>query len=107
MTRKPQPRAEVWRFNEALAAKVLDAAIDCAMTDGYQWITREQVAAAAGVSPGSVSNAYGTMRDLKRAVLRAAVERGLPAIVLQGLVDNHPIALAAPDHVKDAARAQL
>jgi AcrR family transcriptional regulator len=88
-------------------SRILDAAMECAEADGYQWITRGQVASAAGVSVGTINTAYGTMRELKRAVLTAAVERRNLALIAQGLADNHPIAAGAPSDVRRAAAAHL
>lgn len=76
-------------------ARILDAAVELARGLGYQWITRDQVAQAAGVSPGTVNNAFGTMVGLKRAVLAAAVERGIVEIVAQGLADGQEVARKA------------
>lgn len=87
--------------------RILDAAIELAKADGYQWITRAQVCAKAGVSAGTVNNAYTDMRSLKRAVLSAAVERGIIEIVAQGLADSHPIAQAAPAEIKAQVAARL
>lgn len=88
-------------------ARVLEAALAAAVEHGYQWITRDDVAARAGVSNATVSNAYGDMVDLKRRVLREAVARPVLAIVAQGLADRHAIALDAPPHVKEQALATL
>lgn len=88
-------------------ALVLEAAVAEALAVGYQWITRDDVAARAGVSNATVSNAYGKMTDLKRTVLREAVRRPVLAIVAQGLADRHPIALDAAPHVKEQALATL
>lgn len=86
-----------------LDVKVLAAAVECAREEGYQWITREMVAKRAGVSKGSVNTAFGTVKDLKRAVLKHAVENGITEIVAQGLADMHPIAKAAPAELKTKA----
>lgn len=88
-------------------ARIMAAATECAMDAGFQWITREEVAARAGVSVGTVNTAYGTMNELKRAVLRRAVETENLAIVAQGLADGHEIARAAPAHVRAAAAAHI
>lgn len=88
-------------------ATILEAAIQEAGEVGYQWITREAVATRAGVSAGSVNNAYGRMVELKRAVLREAVARGLANIVAQGLADNHEIARNAPPELKAKAVALM
>lgn len=87
--------------------RILNAAMDLAKDNGYQWITRDAVAELAGVSPATVSNVFGTMRGLKRAVLREAVKRADVAIILQGLGDRHPIVMDAPESVRQAAVASL
>lgn len=86
---------------------ILDAAIEEALAEGYQWITREAVAARAGVSVGTINTAYGRMVELKRAVMRAAVERGLAPIVAQGLAEGSSIAQAASPEIKKQAAALL
>ena len=86
---------------------ILNAAIALAEEDSFQWITRDAVAAKAGVSPGTVNNAYGTIADLKRAVLRAAVERRILPIIAEGLGVKHPIAMDAPEELRKEALAAL
>lgn len=84
-------------------SRILHAALELAGVDGYQWITREAVARNAGVSPGTVSNVFGTMRDLKRAVLAEAIKLERLDIVAQGLGDRHPLVMAAPAALRKAA----
>lgn len=86
---------------------VLDAAVKLAASRGYRNITRQQVADEAQVAVGSVNNAYGTMDGLRDAVMAAAVERSLPEIVAQGLIDRHPAALNASAELRGAALASL
>lgn len=86
---------------------VLEAAIIEAKTNGYQWITRKDVANRAKVARATVSNAFGTMVELKRAVLRAAVNREILEIVAQGLADRHEIALNAQPDVRERAAALI
>jgi AcrR family transcriptional regulator len=87
--------------------RILDAALRLAEADGYQWITREGVAAMAGVSPGTINNVFGTMRGLKRAVLTEAVKRRIIPIVAQGLGDRHAIVMDAPADVRTEAATYL
>lgn len=87
--------------------RILEAAINLALQDGYQWITRARVAADADVAAGTINLAFGDMKGLKRAVLRAAIERGIIEIVAQGLADRHPIAMDAPAEIKAQAAALL
>lgn len=86
---------------------VLDAALAMAVRVGYRTMTRQDVAALAGVAVGSVNNAYGTMDGLRDAVMQAAVDHGVASVVAQGLADKHPIACGAPQPLKDAALASL
>lgn len=95
------------RMRQGRNAAVLEAAVTLAKAEGYQWITRDAVAKAAGVSAGSVNNAFRTMRELKREVLREAIKRQIVEIVAQGLADRHAIALDAPADLKHRAAALL
>lgn len=97
-------------------AQILGAAVNLAAKRGYQNITRDEIAAAAGVSAGLVSKYFSTMPQLKRDVIRFAVraatkgEPGVPdmlAIVAQGIALNDRQALKAPDDVRKAALAAL
>lgn len=74
-------------------ARILEAAVKLAKQDSYQWIRREDVAREAGVSGGSINRVFGTMADLKRAVIRHAIEVGELSIVAEALGARHPIAL--------------
>ena len=88
-------------------AKILSAAFALAAERGYRSYSRDDVARAAGVSAGSVNNAYGTMDGLHDAVMARAVAERHHAIVGQGLALRHPAALAAPQDLKDSALASL
>jgi hypothetical protein len=88
--------------------QILTAAVDLAQAEGFHHITREGVAAAAGVSEGLVSKHFGTMAALRRAVMRAAINQEILEIVAQGLSIGDPCAIKAPDALKaDAARSLL
>lgn len=87
--------------------RVLAAATAEARACGFQWITRGAVAERAGVSAGTVSAAFGGMLDLKRAVMRQAVETEDAVIVAQGLADGSAIAKSAPQALKDRAAEAL
>lgn len=87
--------------------RILDAALELAEENGYQWITRAEVARVAEVSPATINNVYSTMVDLKRAVLAEAVVRENLAIVAQGLADRHEIVMAAPETLRKAAAAAM
>lgn len=87
--------------------KVLEAAIAEAREQGYQFITREAVAARSGVSVGGVNNAFGTMLELKRAVLRAAIEREILPIVAEGIAMGSPVVSEIPPELRERALLSL
>lgn len=96
------------RVNPTLRKEqILTEAVSLSIKVGYHKITRDTVADSAGVSVGLVTRYFGTMNQLKTAVMRAAVKRGIPEIVAQGLAhgDNH--AKKAPTDLKEKAAAIL
>ena len=96
---------------DARREQILSAALDIALTEGYDKLTRDGVAERANVATGQVNRIFSAMPKLKAAVMRATVEtlrvnpndeRSL-LIVAVGLSYREPIALSAPQHVKEAA----
>jgi len=75
---------------------ILNAAVSLAKKDHFEWLTRSAVAAAAGVSPGLVSNYFAPFVELKREVLREAVRTENLVILAQGMGAGHPIVKRAP-----------
>jgi AcrR family transcriptional regulator len=89
------------------AEHILDAAYSIATEHDWNALTREAVAALAGIATGSVNVAWGTMDNLRSAVMKRAVEQShLPTIVI-GLVQNYPEAHAAPRDLQAKALASL
>lgn len=74
---------------------LLSAALKLAATKGYNRITRDEIAQAAGVSPALVSARLGTMDAMRRSVMRAAIRERVLAVVAQGIVARDKHALAA------------
>lgn len=100
-----QERAQVMRSDRD--KKVLEAAIAEACEQGYQFVTRDAVAQRAGVSVGGVNNAFGTMLELKRAVLRAAIEREILSIVAEGIANGSPVCADLPPELRKRALLAL
>lgn len=88
-------------------AEILAKALSLAASKGYAKVTREQIAAAAGCSTGLVSRYFGTMTNLRRTLMRKAIERGLARVVAQGLADGNPLARKAPAELKEKAAQHL
>jgi len=86
---------------------VLSSAVELARRDGYLNIRREDVALACGVATGSVSRAYGSMGDLRNAIMHEAVNQEIVTLIEDGLRNRHPVACKAPAHLKQKAIALI
>ena len=82
---------------------ILDTAVAVARSFGYNKITRDQVAEAAGVSPGLISRYFPAMAQLRKAVMRQAVRHEIPEIIAQGLAADDDRAKSAPSELKSKA----
>lgn len=87
--------------------QILDAAVAVAEVNGYQSMTRHAVATRAGVAPGLVSAYWGTMTQLRRAVMRRAIKLEKTVIIAQGLACGDDTARGAPPALKAQAAKTL
>lgn len=102
------PAHDAARARGALRKReILDAAMPLARAHGYTRVRREAVAHAAGCSPGLISHHWGSVKQLKRSIMRHAVATGDAAVVAQGLALLDPEALKAPPEVRLKAAATL
>lgn len=92
---------------EVRREQILAAALRVAMDTGYNSLTRDGVAAAAGVATGQVNHIFNTMTQLRRAVMRAAVNREIKPIIAQGLAIGDSEAHKAPEWLQRAALDSL
>lgn len=92
---------------ERLQNRVLAAALAVAQARSWDAVTRDTVADQAGVSVGSVSNAYGSMDALKTAAMEAAVAQSIVSVVAAGIAAGYPCAKNAPRPLKVRALALL
>lgn len=74
-----------------------------ALSRGYNTLTRDGVAQVARVSQGSINYHFKTISKLRNAVMRHAVQHECLEILLQGLANNHPAALKAPEALRKKA----
>jgi len=86
--------------------QILTVAVEMSKTEGYPNITRDKIAENAGVSMGLVTSYFGTMTQLRRCVVRYAIDHKIPEIVAQALAIRDPHAKNAPDELK-ALAAQI
>lgn len=89
--------------------QIVAVALHLATKGGYQRITSDQVAAAAGVSKGLVFNYFTTMPQLRRAIMRAAIAAKPPvlSVIAEGLAIGDAHAKKAPEAVKQQAIESL
>lgn len=92
---------------ELRKSQILGVALAQAKAVGYHKVTRDAIADGAGVSMGLVTRYFGTMGQLKRAVMRAAITQGVAEVVAQGLANGDPQARKAPAELKAQAAAVL
>lgn len=91
------------------AVELTAVALQLAKTHGLGKLTRDQIAIEAGVAPGLVSLRLGTMPQMRRSIMRAAVAGEVLEVVAEGLAQRPPDqhALAAPESVRRAAAALM
>lgn len=83
--------------------ELLAAGLALAERIGFANITRQNLAAAADVSPALVSLRLGTMPQVHRSIMRAAVRGQCLRVIAQGLAVKAPAAMRAPQELIDRA----
>ncbi len=88
-------------------AEVLAVALQLAEELGYTNITRDKLALRANISTGLVSRYFGTMAQLRRSIMRAAVAQKNLSVIAQGLTLKDPTALKVTDEIKQQTIQQI
>lgn len=83
--------------------QIMQKAMGLAGRGGYNNVKRADVAAAAGVAEGLVSKYWGTMVQLRRAIMRRAVTERNLLIIAQGLAGGDAQARKAPEALRREA----
>ncbi len=92
------------RVNPALRkSHILKCAMVLAAAHGYNSLTRAMIAEEAGVSEALVSHYFGTMDQIRDAIMHEAVKENISEIILQGMVDKNSIVMLAPPSVRKSA----
>ena len=96
------------RANPALRRdSILKAALAVASLLGVDNMTRAAIAEEAGVSTGLVTRSLGTMQQLRRDVMRAAVKLEVLPVIAQGLASGNKHACKAPEALRQKAADSL
>ena len=88
-------------------ALILEAAVSLATTGHYQKITRQAIADEAGIAPPLVTHYFGTMHDVRRDIMRYAIQNECLKIIGQGLASQDAFALQASPGLQTAALGSL
>lgn len=86
---------------------ILEVAYVMAQRDGFGSLTRDGVAAEAGVAMGSVNHHWGKMSALREAVMQRAVEEENLELIGQGMALGDTIAKSAPLELRTRALTTL
>ena len=86
---------------------VLAVALEMASEDNYRRITRDAIARRAGMAMGSVTRCFGTMAQLRRGLMRAAINAECIEVIAQGIADRDEQALKASPALIARARDLL
>ena len=83
--------------------QLLAVAVLLAKQEHYQLVSREDIAEKAGVSAALVTKCFGTMPQLRRDIIRAAIRNDVREVVAQAIASGDPRARKLPE--KEKARA--
>lgn len=87
--------------------QVVEAALQIAQAKPYWQISRNELADAIDVAGSVVQYHFGTVKKMRRAIMRAAVHREDLKVIAQGIAAQDPHALKAPDELRARAIASL
>lgn len=87
--------------------QILAVALPLASKVGYTHVTREAIAASAGIPASLISYHMGTMPDLRRHIMREALRVECLPVIAQGIVARDRHALKAPSDLREKALAEL
>lgn len=91
-------------LNEERKAMMLKVAMNLSTEIGYTNITSRVIAERSGVRVGLLFYYFETMENLRKLIMRTAIEQEVLNIILQGICISDPIAMRAPPELKEKAR---
>lgn len=88
-------------------ADILASAVKAATEHGFAHLRLTHIAAAAECSNALVVSHFGTMVQMRRAVMRAAIKEQILPIIAEGVAMRDPSATKISDDLKRKALASL
>ena len=86
---------------------ILEVAYVMAQRDGFGSLTRDGVAAEAGVAMGTINHHWKVMSALREAVMQRAVEEENLELIGQGMALGDSVAKSAPLELRTLALTTL
>lgn len=86
---------------------ILEVAYVMAQRDGFGSLTRDGVAAEAGVAMGTINHHWKVMSALREAVMQRAVEEENLELIGQGMALGDGVAKSAPLELRTRALTTL
>ena len=87
--------------------QVLAAALQSAILVPYYDLRREDVAAVAGMAPSNINSYFGTMGELRQAMLKRAIETENINVLKRALGRNEPLVEKMPKALKEKVVASF
>jgi AcrR family transcriptional regulator len=75
-------------------------ALDLAIETNYREVTRDQIADAAGISTSLVTHYLGTLKSMRRDIVRAALADEIPEVIAQAIACKDPRVANLPPEEK-------
>lgn len=88
---------------EVRKESIVDVALRLAAATHYTQVQRKQIADELGVTPPALTYHFGTMQQLRRAIMRAAIAKEDLVVIAQGLVAQDEHAKKAPEALRRRA----
>ena len=70
---------------------ILDAAVILALSLGYRGVFKRHLAKKLDIGMGTVNYHWGTMEELRAAIVREALDKGVKQIVAQAVALRDPL----------------
>lgn len=83
--------------------QILIAALSLAAEGHYTQVSRDKIAALCGVTGTAVQHHFGTMKQLRRAIIRYAIANSNHKVVAQAIIANDPAVSGLTDEQRAAA----
>ena len=92
---------------EVRKLEILEAMLPLAEKHGYEFVTRNMIGEALGITGNAVQYHFGAMGALRNEFMRFAVRNEILPIIAQGVARGEKRALRAPEELKVRAVQSL